>query len=369
LPLPGGRDVAAVAPRVVRDADGKRWTCSKRAQYAVAKAPPTLDPLAASDTRFDPASMSVEEVAEALRPVTEIDGFECSGEPDLELAHRLQTDPSAGRSRGTPGSEPNGSPVPHNKVACCGNDGRFLYNNGWNDATLLSEVGCTAWFVHQSVAITSAHCIYDTLYNQFKLITENGVDRAPRWRIAVNGAGPYVTPNCMRIVIPGAWVDAPIDNVAHDYAFIDFSTNGSPCSNPQPAPRWLGTWVATDGEINSTNPSFRWGYPGFVNTSGGAINGPGLTAQHTFGGANNVINANSWAFLNWTGGLSVPPSGTTVSHSNDASPGDSGSPNLKFITDVGWLVVSIHSGGTSTGLQDRRWDWNVLNWVAAYSPY
>jgi hypothetical protein len=32
-------------------------------------------------------------------------------------------------------------------------------------------------------------------------------------------------------------------------------------------------------------------------------------------------------------------------------------------------VVSIHSGGTSTGLQDRRWDWNVLNWVAAYSPY
>lgn len=129
------------------------------------------------------------------------------------------------------------------------------------------------------------------------------------------------------------------------------------------------TWVTADGEIQSSSPAFRWGYPRHVHTTGGSITGPGLTEQITLVPNNIVVNPNSWAFLNWGGGLCVDPGSPIVLHTNDASSGDSGSSHLKFISDVGWLVVSIQSIGNPGGLADRRWDWTVLNFVATNSPY
>lgn len=316
------------------------------------------------------------QLARALRSVTDVNGNECESEPDFALADRILNQGNDLSRAKTPGSLPPGQGVPpwppsaEAKDACCDNDERRLFNGEFMNALLFSELGCTAFFISPSLALTAAHCVYDTVVDDFFAVTDGfAQSRIVHWRLAVGGARPYKRPTCFQVHVPSAFRDAKTKEEApeHDYAVIDFSTSHGPCPDPEPAPMWLGSWVASNEDLREGQSWTRFGYPRWVHQGGGPIAGPGLADQY-YSILGNWVDAKPWYIFRNKKEMKLTLQGPFIRHNLDASKGDSGSPTLVF-DGLGWYAVGIHVGSNQGTLRDRRFDWTVHNWVAGKKPF
>lgn len=354
-------------PGLIVDHRGQQWNCAKKAEYQVVTK--------VSEPKWDyappeaPEPQDAAQLAHALRSTADINGYECVSEPEPETVARLlaarETDDAKVAGSSAIVDMPSLTAQP--KAACCDTDERVAAGGQLVNGLLFSEHGCTAFFVHPSVAMTAAHCVYDTTVNQFLQVDEEGVRHRPRWRLAVNGPGTYYKPTCSVTRVPAAFIDAarPEEAAEHDYAFVDFSTGPtSPCTkDPEPAPMWFGTWIANDKELRDQQPWSRIGYPYSVNERGGPIAGPGLTVQWG-GNAGIWISARAWEIGRHQPLLELGKA--TIRHTLDASDGDSGSPTLKYDSvNQAWYVVGIHHGSSRGALVDRRWNATVRDVVRA----
>jgi hypothetical protein len=211
------------------DWQGRKWNCVGKAKQVVIDQPPHVVPPADVKDELAPRP-TVEQLAENMRPVTVLNGFECIGDPDYETARKIL--------EGTDGAKATDGSDKTDKW-CCGNDDRNI--EGWNfvfDKLILSEVGCTASFIHPSVAITAAHCLYDTVSNAFLTVPNgSGGTWLPEYRDGMQGAPtpqPRANLDCYVISINAGFVNSTSNwNPKNDYAYIDFSTSpGGNCSRP-----------------------------------------------------------------------------------------------------------------------------------------
>jgi hypothetical protein len=384
------------AYNTITDSSGRVWTKGPKARLTTYEAMVShhregflQQPLETIDTEIathgfaiDPAevlsedpNITVEQLANDIRGVTLIDGYEYTSEADLGQAVAIL---AARRVGGDVGPLTSPSPLTEEvvtKTKCCGNDGRHVTTTAlYYQSILLSEVGCTAEIIASNVAIIAAHCVYDTVANAWMQVQRTSTTTSlPYYRRQTNSTGTKVTHNCYNVVVPGCWVSATSNSsVSCDYAVLDFSKTGTTaCSNPAPFSAWYGFWSRSDTQIETAPETVAVGYPAYANLSGGNINGPGLTFMYTrlnsTWGANTIVNG-STMFANQPSG-SNDATGVEIRNQLDAQSGDSGRPHLQFITN-GFYVIGTHVGNVASGAYsiDRRMDGTIESFIIANSP-
>lgn len=327
-------------------------------------------------TQIDNANevISADQAAEKLRGISLYNGYEYVTELDHNMANLIARKLSDVNV--TEPSETNEYNLT-NKAKCCGNDNRFT-TNVYNDYAriLLSEVGCTAGIISENVAITAAHCLYDTVANSWYTVKHTSVDTgSPPWywrHTSYNDTTPagYA---CYKATVPDCWKSATSNgSFVCDYAVLDFSiaANGTACADTTPFDTWNGVSIKSDAGYESAS-TWAIGFPAYVNTSGGSINS-GLTFMFTrlngTWGYNTIINGTPY-FAPSGGVMTNIAVETQFQNLIDAHDGDSGRPQLDYITSGNYQValhVGVGSGYTEN--LDRRIDSTVWSFIQAYSP-
>ncbi len=277
--------------------------------------------------------------------------------------------------------------------------------NGWQQATMFSEIGCSGARVGEHTAVTAAHCVFDTL-------TASGggwrcrdgmstpdvftfCSQYPRWRFGVDGTAgnsnwvavdawdPWPLPLCATVVVPLSFDGVTAlgwTYARHDYAVVDFSD----C----PASTWpngtfsFGTVVLNDAELAALTAN-AVGYPYLFKCPAGQ---PGIS-NILFGGDCPMVAGGTTGVIQYTGSP-VPFSGAelyvstsaditkgesesayTIKSLADTTQGQSGGPLLRSTLAAGHQIVGIASQGTSTRNLYRRWTSSLHTWVAANSLF
>ncbi len=298
-------------------------------------------------------AMDLDELAEALRPVTFVGGREYRLDtPDYEAASLVKAEEVLGGESYSPEGDAIGvgaSP----KSYCCGADGRSVVRNNtvWPYKTVLAMAipdddtyswtsgvhgECTMQLIGPSTAISVAHCFHD------------GVD----WLdLAMWGAGPDAQDSpifpvlypgaygCYLVYIPTAWIGSG-GNFQYDYAVIDFRNTCQPA--PGSDVGWLGWGAYSDEEIEG-NAAYAYGVPT-------------LKPYPQIRGM-------------WTSSSTIVTGAYSVDHGADCSDGDSGR-GLRQYVGEDWRVTAVHSRGPANSkCRDRRITSEVTAFISANSEF
>lgn len=321
------------------DAQGWTWEKSRAVEYLEFNGVPPR-PREDGTPERGVLDMSLEELTEIYRPVTEFGGFEyrLSDKDAIALAHEIREFVSQFEGEDLVGGDGGDgyddvSSVRQSMVI--GSDDRVNVNLIAENAPQNRIAGtrflgpyCTAFkMINQYTAITAAHCVYDRSNKQW-------YERQDWWfgAGATNNPGGAkrnpLPPGCYQRTVPGGWID--FGGVANDYAIIRFSTAGND-----------GPWCPLS-DYNS-------GWLGYRSTGGGVefdVRVQGYPAPPPAQDA----PSSSWAYPTlwrheragggWTNSVTYP---TRVFYDVDTSGGQSGSP----VRDTSLNQIrGIHSGYT-----------------------
>jgi V8-like Glu-specific endopeptidase len=276
--------------------------------------------------------MTTEELAEALRPIALVGGYEYAlPEPDYELAERIlrgESVPTTAESLGREGR------------ACCGDTDNRVYKSNNTSVplryTLFSQYGCSGAIISDSTAITAAHCVYDTEVNSWKnKYCEDGepTHRA-WWARGVDGRDsnprPYGWQDCFVIIVLSGYIDAetPQEGYPLDFAVLDFKAGG--CNDQPGLDGHFGTRNPTAGDLENVELRV-YGYPEKTNPDGPIANiddeeGPGVY-RYTDSG-NCTIAGEIWGMAGQPGDAYLWPDADGIyikTETIDMSKGTSGS--------------------------------------------
>jgi V8-like Glu-specific endopeptidase len=254
-----------VTPPDFTDPRGRRW----RARTAVR---PVADPAAGLDSVVDRnkvvdrRALTLEQYAEAIRPMTVIDGWEYElAEPDLELARAIRDggiQGSVAPSEGLPRTELEAEVVSEVNSIVLGGDGRVKQDNLAYPArtavalTTSSGALCSAQLIGPSTAISAAHCFH----------SGSGWYATRTWAPGADATDANPAPfgrkaGCYWVTITGSWANGS-HAVADDYAVIEFGAPWTSCDNhPGNTVGWLGLAAASSSQIESHGGGLI-GYPG-----------------------------------------------------------------------------------------------------------
>ncbi len=296
-------------------------------------------------------ALSVDELAEALRPVTLVDGHEYRLEfPDYEAATLALS------KRGFSGSSynPAGEPVvPHGKSFCCGSDGRLVVRNNttWPFTTIIAMAipdsgtyswtggvhsECTMQLIGPSTATSVAHCFHDSVNWRELAMWGAAPDAQDASMFPPGFPGAY---GCYVAYIPAAWVGSG-GNFQYDHAVIDFRNQCQPA--PGNIAGWLGWGAFTDAEIQSASG---WGYGVPALSPYPQIRGMGTSAA------------------------TISATGYVIDHSADCSDGDSGRGFWQYIAND-YRSTGNHARAPVGGkCRERRLTTDVAAFIAANSEF
>jgi V8-like Glu-specific endopeptidase len=311
------------------DAWGRRW-------LAVGEVVPQEIDVAAMDERRtvdhvsppepDPLTLSIEELAEKLRPRRLVGGYEYRLEqPDYEVAARILAMDEAPRTKGFRPPE---------------SDARFIVPGGtariqlttpreWPGSgnAYLAPQNCTATMIGPSTALCAAHCFYNGGWITSRDITFGANNVAP--------TAPFGSFLADSLTMPGAWDRAPTSPGSGwdwDFAVLEFSP-----SRPNLG-RTTG-WFGAEEKMSGAQTIV--GYP---------IDKPVPT---------------SWS----KGGTYTASPGSRYEHNIDAVPGDSGAgaynseERCTGIQSTEWRI------GGRTWNEVRKWDLVTYNFFDAYGNW
>ena len=345
------------APSEFFSNDGRRFVLAQANSALLTSAASQsngVSPLAAAkDRRFDkPAeAMDLDEWAEALRPITLIDGHEYRLEsPDYDAATLMLQGRAAGGDPYNPRGPAN---IPVGKSFCCGTDGRAVIRNNesWPYSTTIAMAvpdsgivdwnaplhgECTMQLIGPSTATSVAHCFHDSVNWTGTMI----------WGAGPDALDEPVFPNgfpraygCYTAYLPAAWVGSG-GNFEYDIAVVDFR------GHCQPTPGAIVGWLGWSDYSDAT----------LLSNSGYAYGVPALLPYPQIRGM-------------WTSNATMHVSAFAIDHSADCSDGDSGRGFWQYI-NAGWRSTANHSRAPIDGqCRDRRLSADVAAFIRANSEF
>jgi V8-like Glu-specific endopeptidase len=289
----------------------------------------------------DIAQVSLDEATAALRPKALRGDWEYTlcDEDAREFAREIQESArnDVPITNGIPGStavgetSANDSGDPSAPTRIVNGDDRFSIEGikdvyPYNNVAVLDSAGtCTAFkLINHHTAITAAHCVH------------TGSAWKPRKRITFRPRSTVGT-TCYGMTVPGCWDG---DNRQCDYATIKFREGSGYCNFDTYNVGYLG-WVPTYWWEGSMYHSL-WGYPSEQMKQ--EWNYPEMV----------------WDY-NTMYGLYL---GNNISHSTDATGGQSGSPLYRggaYATGIYWGFYDGGSDNRAVGITQAIHDWMVAN--------
>jgi V8-like Glu-specific endopeptidase len=272
----------------------------------------------------DPRTLSIEELAEKLRPRRLIGGYEYRLEqPDYEVAEQILA---------MGGPPPTEAARPPEARFVIGTDDRRRLTNprDWpGSANAYLSQNCTATMIGPSTALCAAHCFYNGGWIASRSITFGANNVAP--------TAPYGSFLADSLTIPGAWDRAPTSPGGGwdwDFAVLEFSP-----SRPNLG-RQIG-WFGTLQNFSGTHTMV--GYP-----------------------MDKMPMPQSWI----KGGTFTASPGSRYEHNIDAVPGDSGAGAYHDADNrcAGIQSTQWNIGGRLWN-EVRRWDTVTYNFFHAYGNW
>lgn len=369
------------------DKEGRRWHSRGAVQYATE--------VEGRDERWErpkdlnvlkpPSKMTMEELAQAMRPVALVNGCEYVREPDVQLAEWARRYQNAvltyEDSRGSAPSEPEveeGSSRTSTKDAgprmtIIGTDVREKRRDNTSypmrTQVVLSNLSgggrCSGTMIGASTMITAAHCVHDGDNWKETKTWSPGADSQDTVDFPYNPWSAYPTSSssnpmvfqCYVVTIPGGYADGADDE--WDFAVIEFSDMFPEIPNcnlfPGNTVGWLGWGSQSSSTIEGTI-NYIYGYPGTSTTPKCGV--PGGTCA---GGPCNWPQIWGW------GRSDVDVDGDSLAHHVDTTGGQSGSGVYNKVEGFR-KVIGIHQGcNSSTENRARRIDSTVIGFVKANS--
>lgn len=335
----------------------------------------------AATTERTSASFTRAELAEALRPVTFVDGYEYIGEePAYELADATLNDGVIGQD--TEGRELRGlvgPPCSDGEVGthCDNRLGTFSPQLPFHTPNLFNEAGCTATMIDRGTAVTAAHCVFGhgnggagywivADGNSCRSSSESASNVTEDRRGPISGSsttqnclpryGAGLTQNgaqigwygCYNVTIPNAWRTATETSFAGrrwDFAVLNFYTSGCGFANPGDATGWRGTLIATTSQL-SANRVAVWGYPGIADPFG-SNDDPFNPALRQW---TPVENCGGYSLLPGTEQLSITPCATALLLGMDELAAYMINPTGLGTWQLGSTVIDVSPGQSGAGI-------------------
>jgi len=262
------------APLSITRADGTRLTRRGRvvtdASGGSTRAP---EYYASSDARgLESPLPSSEELAEGLRAVTVLDGYEYVSEPSIDSGPILtrwreaRLARASTEARSTDLSEELRGLVAE-QATVFGTDDRATVTNTtvnpysaqvamWHN-TATGVYGCSATLIGATTALSAAHCFHTGVGGSWRPTLTWAVGA----RASVADSYPYgkVT-GCYSVYIPAAFITTDSSSPLYDYAVIDFAGPGGCGKTPGATASHLLWGVYPDAAIDG-NTGWIYGYP------------------------------------------------------------------------------------------------------------
>jgi hypothetical protein len=389
----GDRRVASV-PQALTDDKGRRWRMVRKiTEFAPDDGDANIEsrerPQGVGTRKSVESMSSVEELAEALRPVAMANGYEYElEEPDYEVARRvleLRELERRGEAVTFPAHRGIEDGSGDTAKYIVGADNRnYQYNNtayprrttmllnGNGDKPITPSKACSGALIGPSTMITAAHCLHSTSNWYSTRYWTAGADSGDTVHFPYNPWTSYPNTNpsnpmvwqCYWATIPGCWIgsdDEDFDN-ACDYAVIEFA-NGYPNCNLQPGNvlGWLGWGSQTDTDIAGAE-HFKYGYPGGSGSCGspGTCAGGSCGFPRIWGHGQGPGSISKWsASYPWRLHVTM-----------DGNPGHSGSGPYNYVEGFP-KVIGIFEGCYQSAFQTtnraRRINSTVISFIQANS--
>jgi V8-like Glu-specific endopeptidase len=265
-------------PRALDDGDGNRWIrVSPVTEWSAER---TVEE-EVDTPKDDIMAMTDEELAEQLRPIALIDGWQYeAADAPIQLARDMKSGAAERYDLGGEGNDA-GRPVEREEAEAGpdvatslaaggvarlatailgGSDNRELRrdNTSWPFATHIQfDVTCSATLIGPSTATSVAHCFMDKSGKWRSLAT---------WAPGVDAQDANPTPfgsqlGCYVPVIRKGWQTK--HSFTYDYAVVEFSNYypGNCDLFPGNAAGWLGWWQWSADVITDGRPGYVYGYP------------------------------------------------------------------------------------------------------------
>ena len=266
-------------PRELEDGDGNRWI--RVSQVTEWSAERTVEE-EVDTPKDDIMEMTDEELAEQLRPIALIDGWQYeAADAPIQLARDMKSGAAERYDLGDEGND-GGRPVEREEaesgpdvatrlaaaggvarlptaiLGCCDNRELRRDNTSWPFAPHVQfNVACSATLIGPSTATSVAHCFMDKSGKWRSLAT---------WAPGVDAQDANPTPfgswlGCYVPVIRKGWQTK--HSFTYDYAVVEFSNYypGNCDLFPGNAAGWLGWWQWSADVITDGRPGYVYGYP------------------------------------------------------------------------------------------------------------
>jgi V8-like Glu-specific endopeptidase len=374
------------APKEIVTSKGRRYLRVKKVEHFSAnplEGNRAIQKEVPSNAPSEIERMSEEELAEAIRPVGFMNGYEyILAEPDYELARKIK------RGEGGPAYPPHvpeGAVVENERnpiekpvvptpagngevlrnIIGAKNTTQFRTNTTYPQRTAIVYAGgnhlggfpsggggCTATLIGASTALSMAHCVWDQSAGTWgSMVT---------WAAGVDSQDANPTPygaayGCYWVNVPQQYKNGSTTR-EFDFAVFEYTNTGCGTGGslyPGNTVGWLGWWLASASALEG-HTLYGRGYPN-EGAEGYTWNWPQIWGHH-----DTVPDVTSTTWL--------------VAHEADLTYGHSGTGMYQFILDTDdRYVTAIHQGyGTWSGYAGivnfaRRVDSAVYNFVVANS--
>jgi V8-like Glu-specific endopeptidase len=275
--------------------------------------------------------MSIDELAEHLRPRTLHKGNEYLGAPDYELAAKVKS--AKGTEMTASYEGPPGDSLSRSVHAVIGSDTRFYASTPtiWPNRTeVWLDTGCSGTIVGPSTIISSAGCVYD----------QSGWLPLPLLIPAADSSqsepSPYGEHGCYSVTIPADYNGG----VGYaDYAVFELSGCDDFVGN---STGWKGLMIVSVANANGL----------LVKLTGFPLDKSPYPGE--FSGSGNTLTTSEYPWY--------------LFHSIDTGPGERGAPVTRWVGGTTYAVVGINAGywGT-TGSPPGDYNFGAMMDSTAYN--